>query len=359
MIKKLFKRVLPLLLVACLLLSATAFAATTYYIEVTLSGPDADGVDQTVSGTSSKYGALSSPLAAEVVQVVNTNLSTIETVFAVTGLRQIVYDGLQAFSDGADAWNTYVDAHEGNVTGSFKETLRDLDSTFADLTVNEVNAISYQAQDGSVYVVTVTLKQHQTVVSGGDCPKDETCPAAYLTDVDLGAWYHDGIHYCVEHGLMVGHPDNTFGPEESLTRAQIAQVLYNCENKPAVEAKEIFDDVATSAWYAEAITWASEAGVVLGYGNGKFGPEDPITREQLAAMLYRYSQYKGYDVSAAAELSFVDASTVSDWALTAMKWACAEGILQGMDNNTLNPAGNATRAQAATMFMRYFKNAAN
>lgn len=358
MTKKRFCRVLPLLLVLCILFSTTAFAATTYYIEVTLTGPDGDGVTQTITGQSSKYGSLSSPLAYEVVQVIHANLDTIETVYARTGLRQTVYNGLEAFAEGEEAWNDYNNLYYDAVTGDFKDTLRSLDSTFGDLTVNVVNKISYQTQKGTVYVVTVTLRQYQ-VGSGGtgiDCPRNELCPAGYLTDVDLHAWYHDGIHYCVEHGLMEGYPNCLFGPDDQLTRAQIAQVLYNRENKPEVEAREIFDDVATYAWYADAITWASDAGVVQGYGDGNFGPDDPITREQLAAMLYRYSAYKGYDVSsgeAIETLSFSDADSISDWALSAVKWAYAEGIVEGLGNGILNPTGYATRAQAATMFMRY------
>lgn len=358
MVKKLFKRVLPALLVVCLLLSVTAFAATTYRIEVTLTGPDADGVTQTISGLSSKYGSLSSPLAAEVVQVIHNKLGEIETVYAETGLRDIVYSGLRAFADGENAWDAYADSYESDVTGQFKETLRDLDSTFGDLTPNVVNRISYLTEKGDTYVVTVTLRQNSPSAGSSDLQGGNTyddCPERYLYDLDLTAWYHDGVHYCVEHGIMEGHADSTFGPYEPLTRAQVAQIIYNLEGRPAVEVEEIFDDVAVDAWHAEAITWASEAGVVLGYGNGDFGPEDPVTREQLAAMLYRYAQYKGYDVSAAADLAFDDAHSVSNWALSAVKWALAEGIVNGVSNTILSPTTYATRAQAATMLMRYLQ----
>ena len=364
MIKKLFKRVLPALLVVCMLLSATAFAATTYRIEVTLTGPDADGVTQTISGLSSKYGSLSSPLAAEVVQVVHNKLGEIETVYNRTGLRDIVYAGLRAFADGKLAWDEYVDAYVDDVTGQFKHTLRDLDSTFGDLSPNVVNRVSYLTKEGDTYVVTVTLRQNSPSAGGSDLQGGnayDDCPERYLYDLDLSAWYHDGVHYCVEYGIMEGHADSTFGPDEALTRAQVAQILYNLEGRPAVAVEEIFDDVAVAAWYAEAITWASEAGVVLGYGNGNFGPEDPVTREQLAAMLYRYAQYKGRDVSVGENtniLSYDDAFSVAQWAMAAMQWACGDGIVNGVAQGSamnLLPQSNATRAQAATMFMRYLQ----
>lgn len=358
MVKKLFKRVLPVLLVVCLLMSVTAFAATTYYIDVTLTGPDADGVTQTITGSSSKYGALSTPLAAEVVQVLNRKLGEIEVVFAETGLREIVYSGLRAFSDGESAWDAYADSHETDVTGEFKETLRDLDSTFADLTANITNKISYLTEEGSTYVVTVILRQNKSS-AGNDSPlkgdEYDDCPEAHLIDLDLTAWYHDGIHFCVEHGIMEGHADNTFGPDQPLTRAQVAQILYNLENKPAVEDKQHYDDVAASAWHADAIAWATVAGVVLGYGNGNFGPDDPVTREQLATILYRYSHHKDHDIIDGSALDYDDAHTVSHWALTAMEWAHAEGIITGISEDILHPTGNATRAQAATMFMRYLQ----
>lgn len=370
MVKKMFGKLLPLLLVVCILLSTTAFAANTYYIEVTITGPDVDGVTQTLTDVSSKYGSLSTPLAAEVVQIINDEIDLIRETYFGTGLGPIVYEGLEAFATGENAWKEYHNQHFDEVTGGFKEILSDMDSTFADLTVDEANRISYLTKSNTVYVVTVTLKEYD--LSGGHHsskdesePKDDAdcgegvCPAAGLADVDLKAWYHDGIHYCVENGLMEGYSKNLFGTNDNLTRAQVAQILYNLMGKPAVEQKALFADVAVSAWYADAITWASEAGVVKGYGNDKFGPQDPITREQLAAMLYRYSESNGYDVSAAADVStFADAGMISAWALRAVQWACAEGILTGMGNGTLNPTGFATRAQAATMFMRYCQNIA-
>ena len=351
MTKIFFRKVLPILMAVCILFATPVFAATTYHIEVTLTGPDANGVTKTVSGTSSKYGALSSPLTAEVVQVINAKMSDIKTVYAKTGLSQIVSDGLKAHTNGGSSWKNYVNTYTSDVTGDFKAILSDLDSTFSDLTVNKENVISYKTANGTKYTVTVTLRNN---VSG--CSKGDSCPAADMTDLNLNEWYHDGVHYCMDNGLMDGYGNNKFGPNDNLTRSQIAQILYNLEGKPSVSFKNSFTDVAKSAWYANAVIWANNAGVVKGYGNGKFGPDDLITREQLATMLYRYSEYKGSTpgTPVSADFSkFPDASKVSSWALTETKWAHAEGLIQGMGNGTLSPGGYASRTQAATIFMRY------
>ncbi len=190
-----------------------------------------------------------------------------------------------------------------------------------------------------------------------DCPRNQICPAWPFTDLDLQLWYHDGIHYCVEHGLMEGFPNNLFMPHGDTTRAQIVTILYRLEGKPAVNGTQVFDDVTLGKWYTEAIEWANACGVVEGYGNGEFKPDTPISREQMAAILYRYANTKGYDVSAKADLSsFTDASTISTWAVDAMMWANASGLINGMGDGTLNPLGNTERCQAAALLQRFCMN---
>ena len=182
------------------------------------------------------------------------------------------------------------------------------------------------------------------------------CPMSAFTDLDVNAWYHDGIHYCLDEGLMEGYGNGIFGPNNQLSRAMLVQILYNYENRPTVTDGSVFDDVADGAWYADAVTWAASQGIVGGYGGGKYGPDDPITREQLAAILYRYAQVKGYDVSVGEDtniLSYADALDVSEWAIPAMQWACGSGVIEGMTEATLVPGGTATRAQVATMLMRF------
>ena len=179
------------------------------------------------------------------------------------------------------------------------------------------------------------------------------------TDVDPDAWYADAVAYAVEKGLMTGTSSTTFAPTATLTRSMMAQILYNLEGKPSLDNEVLgypYADVDADAWYADAVYWARLEGLVSGYSNEKFGPNDPITREQLASILYRYAAYKGDDVSAKADLSaFTDASSASAWAVDSLKWAVSEGILSGKGSGLLDPTGTASRAEVAQMFMNYLK----
>ena len=145
---------------------------------------------------------------------------------------------------------------------------------------------------------------------------------------------------------MGGYGNGLFGPNDTLTRAQFAQILYNKEGRPAVTGGGIFTDVAPGAWCAPAITWAAERGIVGGYGNGMFGPNDNITREQLAVMLWRYA---GSPAATNKELHFNDADEASGYALEALRWAVENGVMSGKGGGSLDPKGLATRAEAAQM----------
>ncbi len=138
------------------------------------------------------------------------------------------------------------------------------------------------------------------------------------------------------------------------TRAMVVTILWRLEGKPSAETAA-FTDVAANTWYAEPVAWASANGIVNGYGSGKFGPSDTITREQMAAIMYRYAMYKGYDVSGnGADLSvFSDADQISAWAVPAMKWACSAGLISGVGSDTLAPRGSASRAQTAVILYRF------
>ncbi len=182
------------------------------------------------------------------------------------------------------------------------------------------------------------------------CPKDSTCPIWPYTDASTTAWYHDGVHYCIENGLMTGYGNNKFGPNNTLTRGMLAQIVYNKEGRPAVSGSDPFDDVTGGAWYAEAVTWGAENDVVDGYGNGKFGPDDPITREQLATMLWRYA---GSPESGGTLDRFTDGGKTSSWAAAALRWAVEQGHVTGKGNGILDPTGTATRAETATMLQQF------
>ena len=195
--------------------------------------------------------------------------------------------------------------------------------------------------------------------SGGSSAKDketagEGKPATdpVYNDIPANAWYNDAVSFVTEKGLMSGTGMNTFAPNDNLTRAMLAQILYNNEEKPTTSGS-LFTDVQSGVWYAEAISWANQKGIVRGYGNGQFGPDDNITREQLAVMLWRYA---GEPTSNASLNRFTDMDKVGDYTLTALQWAVEKGIISGKGNGTLDPTGNATRAEAAQMLMKYFKS---
>ena len=178
-----------------------------------------------------------------------------------------------------------------------------------------------------------------------------------FTDVPEGAWYADAAAYVYEHGLMAGTSATTFAPDATTSRSMIATILWRMAGSPVVNYAMNYTDVAQGQWCSEAIRWATSEGIVGGYGNGLFGTNDPITREQFAAMLYRFAQEQGYDVSIGENtniLSYTDVADLSEYAISAMQWAVGAGIINGTgDGSTLSPQGQATRAQAAVMLMRF------
>ncbi len=174
------------------------------------------------------------------------------------------------------------------------------------------------------------------------------CPSAAYTDLSADAWYHSGVDYVLSNGLMVGVAENLFAPEGELTRAMMVTVLYRAAGSPEVEGAASFTDVAADVWYSDAIAWAEQNEVVFGIGDGKFDPNGYVTREQIAAILWRAAGKP----EVTFELSFKDAADISDYALEAIAWAASEGILVGDTNGNLNPTGNATRAQFASILER-------
>ena len=173
-----------------------------------------------------------------------------------------------------------------------------------------------------------------------------------FTDVSEGDWYYEAVRFVQERSLMNGYSDGRFGANDTLSRAQLAQILFNKEGRPGVDYLLDFPDVAGEAWYTEAVRWAASQGIVGGYGNGTFGPNDPITREQLAVMLWRYS---GSPAATNKELHFNDTDEISGFALGAMRWAVENGILNGYGDGRLGPQGQATRAQVAQMLKNFIE----
>ena len=177
-----------------------------------------------------------------------------------------------------------------------------------------------------------------------------------FTDVPSGAWYESAVSYVVQNGLMNGTGAATFSPDVTTTRGMLVTILYRLEGEPAVSSACPFSDVKVDSYYEDAVIWAAAHGVVNGYDNGCFGPEDNLTREQIAAILYRYAQYKEIDTSVTnADIlrGYEDVGSISAYALSAMEWGCETGLINGTSSTILSPKGAATRAQVATLLMRY------
>ena len=175
-------------------------------------------------------------------------------------------------------------------------------------------------------------------------------------DVDDGDWFADAVRFVYENGMMNGVSETDFAPHATTSRSMIVTILYRLEGEPVVDYAMGFTDVAGDAYYAEAVRWAASEGIVGGYGGGLFGSDDAVTREQLAVILYRYAVYKGYDVSIGEDtniLSYADFADLSEYAIPAMQWACGAGVITGVTDATLVPQGEATRAQVAAMLMRF------
>jgi hypothetical protein len=183
------------------------------------------------------------------------------------------------------------------------------------------------------------------------------CPSMLYTDIDTSLWYHEGIDFALSAGLFNGTSSTTFEPNAAMTRAMMATVLFRFDGEPAISTENVFADVSAGTWYTDAVIWGANTGVILGYGNSSFGPNDVITREQFAAMLYRYAIYKGYDVSVGEDtniLSYNDAFDISEYAMPAMQWACGSSIVQGDTGGNLTPQTPATRAEVAVMLLRFY-----
>ena len=189
---------------------------------------------------------------------------------------------------------------------------------------------------------------------------DESGFSAYhtvLDDVSPSDWYYPAVKYVYGRSLMNGVSETVFGPNRNTTRATIVTILWRLDGSPEQSRSSLFSDIPTGQWYTDAVAWALENGIVRGYSDSLFGPNDPITREQLAAILYRYAQYKGYDTAASADLSrYTDLGQLSEWAQEAMAWANSEGIISGTSAVTLAPKDSATRAQVAALIMRFCEN---
>lgn len=206
--------------------------------------------------------------------------------------------------------------------------------------------------------------EHQTCARCGQTQERRipanpaVCPSSTFSDINRKLWYHEGIDYVVAAGLMNGTGKSAFSPDASMTRGQLVTVLYRREGAPAGSGTNPFADVRPGRYYTEAVQWAAEHGIVTGTAATRFNPEGRITREQIAAILFRYARYKEMDITPAGNLnSYLDGAQVSAYAETAMCWAVGSGLIQGVEGNRLAPQNSATRAQVATILMRFCNSA--
>ena len=198
------------------------------------------------------------------------------------------------------------------------------------------NVVEFEVKGGKASVLGTTAPDHAA-----------TCPAKAMTDVDKNAWYHEAVDYALTNSLMGGYNATTFGPNDTLSRAMVVQVLYNKEGQPAISVKHSFTDVPADQWFNNAITWGTQKGVMGGYGDGKFGPNDNVTLEQLAVILWNYSGNPAFSGTAES------VGAHSGWAANGLAWALENGVLANVPFE--NVTASATRAQTAQMLMNYLK----
>ncbi len=230
----------------------------------------------------------------------------------------------------------------------------------------QVNAVTVTDRFGDAVQVTenadgtytFTMPNGQVTITATFVETEAPVGEPFL-DVNEGDWFYDAVAYAYENGLMDGVGGNRFAPNSATTRAQLVTILYRLEGQPAVSGDLPFTDVEAGTWYTNAVVWAAQNGIVNGVGDDTFAPGNDLTREQLVTILYRYAESKGYDVSASADLAgYPDGEEIQAYAREAMAWAVAENIIQGMEDDTLKPAGNASRAQIATILMRFCEGVA-
>ena len=222
----------------------------------------------------------------------------------------------------------------------------------------DAESLSYETsgeiqEDGTASLKMTHASQYAIII-------DEQTHQLPFEDVASGAWYEGAVRYAYLHDIMEGMSATTFQPNGTLTRAQAVQNFYNLEGQPDISGENLgypYEDVNAQAWYGNAVYWARITGVATGYGDGTFQPGDSITRQEFAQMLYNYAKYKGYDLTAEGDLSqFPDSGSVADWAEAAMSWANGNELINGHDNGTIDAGGAGTRAQAASILMRFDQN---
>lgn len=207
--------------------------------------------------------------------------------------------------------------------------------------------------------VTGNLNLYAKWVEVGECRgiEEDRCPHLNYTDINPELWYHRGVDYVLNNKMMIGVAANEFAPDWAVTRAMLVTAIWRAEGKPSATVDSTFTDLEDGLYYVDAVKWAAEKGIVTGYSDEVFAPNDNLAREQIAAIFYRYAGYKGYDVSAGENtniLSYTDSSDISEYAIGAMQYTAGTGLITGRTETTLNPKADTTRAEIATILYRFF-----
>ena len=328
--------------------------------DVTIEFDMGDGVKWTVNGTDIPADADLSNLDLGVSM--NTDGIPVDVINAITGEATSVqitlaHDGAFGFAltliaplgeENAGYWANLYHYKVNGGEADREDPLGD-DEDAEQLNFETAALID---DDGTVKLRLTHASQYAIVIDDHSHAPVTTLP---FTDVNADDWFYDPVVWAYDEGLMTGTSATTFEPNTSTTRAMIVAILYRLEDGPAANGAP-FSDVADGDWYADAVNWAASVGIVAGFEDGTFRPNAPITREQMAAILYNYAQWKGYDVSSRADLSRYS-DQPSEWAEDVMQWAVAEGLISGTSATTLDPQGHATRAQVASILQRFLTKA--
>lgn len=315
--------------------------------DITLEISLENGVIWTVNGTDIPADADLSDLDLGVA--LNTDGIPANVVNAITG--EIGTVQLTLAHDGDFDFTLTLAAPLGVENAGYWANLYHYNETTQQL---DFEAAALIDEDGNAALPMNHASQYAIVIDDVSHEEQPTTPVSDLfSDVPANAWYIDAVQYAYDNGLMTGTSATTFEPNTSTTRAMIVAILHRLENGPMADDAG-FTDVTDGAWYADSVNWAASVGVVAGFEDNTFRPNDAITREQMAALLYNYAAYKGYDVSASADLSGYS-DQPSAWAEEVMQWAVGEGLISGTSATTLDPQGNATRAQVSAILQRFLE----
>lgn len=329
-----------------------------------------NGLTASMSGSSRTIKLENGVTDAEITVTINGETKTI----AIGGTEEFTYTRPSS-SGGGSSTPTYTVSKPSDVTGGEISVSPSRAAKNATVTITvkpdegyELDKLTVTDADGETVELTqksdteYTFKMpaSKVTVEVSFAEIEPTPSELPFTDVAADAWYHDAVAYVYDNGMMNGVTENTFAPNATTTRGMIVTMLHRLEGKPGVNYLLPFGDVPEGLWYTEAVRWAASEGIVNGVSDTSYAPDNAITREQMAAILYRYAQYKGYDTSVGGMslAEYTDADQISSYATTAMQWANENGLITGRTDTTLIPQGTATRAEVATILMRFCEDIA-